>query len=68
MTDKAQISFKCKKCGEKLSWSDDAIDSTLIICKKCGQRFGTYADLRHTAVEATKSKLESMLKDAIKRR
>jgi DNA-directed RNA polymerase subunit RPC12/RpoP len=68
MSGKAQISFKCKKCGEKLSWSDNVTDSTLIVCKKCGKRFGTYADLRHTAVEATKSKLESIMKGAIKRR
>jgi len=68
MNKKVQVSFNCKKCGEKLSWSDDAIDSTKISCQKCGEHFGTYADLRHTAVEATKSKVASILKDKIKGR
>jgi transcription elongation factor Elf1 len=63
-----EVSFKCKKCGEKLSWLDNITDSTVLICKKCGQRFGTYADLRHTAMEAAKSKLEAIMKGPFKRR
>jgi len=68
MTDTIPVSFNCKNCGAKLSWRDDATDSTKIACEQCGIHFGTYADLRHTAVEAVKSKAESMMKDVFKRR
>jgi hypothetical protein len=67
-TDKASVSFNCKQCGTKLTWSDDAVDSTSIDCKNCGFHFGTYADLRHTAMEALKSRVGSMMEDAFKRR
>jgi DNA-directed RNA polymerase subunit RPC12/RpoP len=68
MNDKIEVSFSCKKCGTKLSWSDDAVDSTEILCKNCGERFGTYADLRATAVENVRAKAVSAIKDALKRR
>lgn len=67
-TTKVPVSFACKACGEKLTWSDDAVDTTEIFCKECGKRFGTYADLRNTAIEAVKDRVESMFKDAIKRK
>jgi DNA-directed RNA polymerase subunit RPC12/RpoP len=65
---KVPVSFSCKECGTKLSWEDDSVDSTVIACKQCGKVFGTYADLRHTAVEGVKSRVESMIKDALKLR
>jgi transcription elongation factor Elf1 len=68
MTEKIPVSFRCKSCGTKLTWSDDAVDSTEITCKNCGTRFGTYADLRHTAVETVKEKVTALFKDAFKRR
>lgn len=68
MSQTVPISFTCKACGTKLTWSNDAIDSTVISCKKCGKVFGAYADLRHTAVDALKSKVDSTLKDIFKRR
>lgn len=68
MTDKAQVSFKCGNCGTKIVWSDDAIDSTEIFCANCGERAGTYGDLRDAAMEAAKAKVESILKDAFKNR
>jgi DNA-directed RNA polymerase subunit RPC12/RpoP len=68
MNDKVTVSFTCERCGEKLSWSGDAIDSTEISCKKCGKHFGTYADLRRTALKTTKAKFDSILKDVFKRR
>lgn len=62
------VSFYCKVCGAKLEWEDDSVDSTEIACKKCGNVFGTYADLRETALEAVRAKAESAIKDALKRR
>ncbi len=40
MTDKIPVSFNCKKCGTKLTWSDSATDSTKIACPKCGMSTG----------------------------
>jgi hypothetical protein len=65
-TTKIPVSFRCKRCDAKLTWSEDAIDSTDLFCQ-CGQYFGTYADLKHTALEGVRSKVESMLKDTFER-
>lgn len=67
MTTEVPVSFNCKGCGEKLTWSDDAVDSTNLSCKKCGKYFGTYADLRHTATEAVREKAVSAIRDVLKR-
>lgn len=67
-TDKVQVSFSCKSCGAKLEWPDNAIDSTEIKCQNCGVRFGTYRDLRDTALEAVRDKAEVIVKDAFKSR
>lgn len=56
------VSFYCKDCGTKLSWDDNSIDSDVIACKKCGKVFGTYADLKETAIEGLKSRIESIFK------
>lgn len=62
------VSFRCKKCGTKLTWSDDAVDATELSCENCGTYFGTYADLRYTAMEAVKAKIPSIVKEALKLR
>jgi DNA-directed RNA polymerase subunit RPC12/RpoP len=67
-SDSVSVSFNCKGCGAKLSWPDDAIDSTEISCSNCGKYFGTYRDLRDAAMDATKAKVESMIKDVLKGR
>lgn len=66
-TTNIPVSFNCKRCGTKLTWSDDAVDETELSCKNCGHYFGTYADLKHTAVEGVKARVKSILKDALKR-
>ena len=65
--DQIPVSFNCKDCGAKLEWSDDAIDTTEIRCKNCGKYFGTYRDLRDTALKAVRDKAEAIIKDALKR-
>lgn len=67
MADKISISFARKRCGTKLAWRDDASDFTEIKCKKCGTRFGTYRDLRDTALKAARDKAHSIIKDALKK-
>ena len=65
--DKIDVSFNCRKCGEKISWTDAVDDSTEIACVGCGERIGTYGELRETAVNAAKERVDSMLKDVFKR-
>ncbi|TAM86664.1 MAG: hypothetical protein EPN41_09450 [Candidimonas sp.] len=67
-SDKVTVSFSCKGCGTRLSWLDDAIDSTKISCSNCGKYFGTYLDLRNAAMDATKAEIESRMEDILKRR
>lgn len=67
MTEEIPVSFNCKKCGTKLGWPDDAIDSTEIKCQNCGMVFGTYRDLRDTALEAVRERAVGIIKDAFKR-
>lgn len=62
----AQVSFTCT-CGARLSWPDDAIDSTEIVCTNCGKRIGTYADLRDAAKRAAGREVASALKDEIRK-
>ena len=64
--DTVQVSFTCKCCGTKLEWPDDAVDSTKIACKNCGEDFGTYGDLRNRAVEATKAHVHGLFEAAMK--
>jgi len=68
MTDTVSVSFKCEKCGAKIVWPDDIIDSTEVFCANCGESAGTYSDLRDTAMSATRDRVSAMLKDAFKRR
>lgn len=64
---KVQVSFDCESCGQRLSWDDSALDCTKIFCKKCGKYFGTYADLRRKAIDDTRAKVVSKIKDVLKR-
>jgi DNA-directed RNA polymerase subunit RPC12/RpoP len=66
--DEISISFRCKKCGTALSWPDDIADSTEVLCPGCGESAGTYANLKETATEAAREKVETMLKGMFKRR
>jgi DNA-directed RNA polymerase subunit RPC12/RpoP len=66
MTDTVSVSFRCTNCGTKAEWPDDAVDSTKITCKNCGADHGTYGDLRHKAIEATKAHVAGLVKDAFK--
>lgn len=61
------VSFECKRCGTKLSWRDDTGDAEVVSCSKCGASVGTYGELKKTAVDEAKKKIDGMLKDAFKR-
>jgi DNA-directed RNA polymerase subunit RPC12/RpoP len=66
MSEKASISFRCKRCGTKIGWPEDAVDSTKITCKNCGAEIGTYGNLRHASIEAVR--VTDIFKNAFKRR
>lgn len=59
---------RCGKCGEQLSWDDNITDTVRIICQKCGNDVGTYAELKNDASDAIRTRLESLMEDASKRR
>lgn len=65
--DQISVSFECKRCGTKLSWRDDIGDFEMVACSKCGASVGTYGELKKTAVDGAKKKIEGMLKGAFKR-
>ncbi|VWB73772.1 ECs_2282 family putative zinc-binding protein [Burkholderia lata] len=62
------ISFQCRTCGTQLSWSDDIKDDDEIRCSGCGAAAGTYGELKETATNAAKEKLNEMIGDIFKRR
>jgi transcription elongation factor Elf1 len=66
--DTIPVSFNCKQCGARITWSDDAVDSTAISCSNCGFHFGTYRDLRDTAIDAVRQRVEGLFRDTFKRR
>jgi hypothetical protein len=65
--DHISISFACKNCGTKLSWPEDAADSLEIACSGCGAKAGTYGELKKTAVDAAKEKVNAMLDEALRK-
>ncbi|MGC2944200.1 ECs_2282 family putative zinc-binding protein [Burkholderia ambifaria] len=65
---KISISFKCKTCLSKLSWPDDIKDDDEVRCAGCGASAGTYAELKETAIDAAKKKLNETIGDLVKRR
>ncbi len=57
------VSFRCDDCGAILEWPDDAIDSTIITCKKCGLLAGTYGDIRREAERAVQARFDRLFND-----
>lgn len=62
------ISFECKTCHTKLSWPDDIKDGDEVRCSGCGASAGTYGELKETAIDAAKGKLNEMIGDLFKLR
>ncbi|WP_124700358.1 hypothetical protein [Burkholderia cenocepacia] len=49
-------------------WSADIKDSDEVRCSGCGASAGTYGELKETAIDAAKGKLNEMIGDLLKRR
>lgn len=67
MADSIQVQFRCPDCNTRISWPDDAVESTKIVCQKCGTEFGTYGDLCNRARDAVIDRVKSIFTDALKR-
>lgn len=68
MADTIPVSVKCGNCGGRLTWPANIAGSTHVICQKCGNDAGTYAELKNDATEAVRAQLERRMNDALKRR
>lgn len=63
------VSPRCGRCGSALSWDDATVtDDTVISCPNCGERIGTYGDLKDAAAEAAANRVNEMLRDIFKTR
>jgi hypothetical protein len=65
MTDTITVIGTCR-CGERVSWDDEASDDARLVCKRCGADLGTLGAFRAKAVEAAKEKVRKMIKDALR--
>jgi hypothetical protein len=66
-TDSLKVTFECKKCGGTvLELPDDYTDDSVAKCKACGQKFGTYREIKAKAMEAAKSEVRTKFKEAFK--
>lgn len=66
--DQVSISFECTRCGTKLSWQDDTVDSDVISCSKCGMQAGTFGELKSAGIDALAKKVEKDIANIFKRR
>ena len=62
------VSVKCEICRTPLEWPDNAVESTVISCTKCGNVAGTYGDIVSDAERAAREAIEKALQDIIDRR
>ena len=64
--DKITFSFKCKKCGEPLTWDDKLPDSAVVECGKCGAKVATLGQMKAEAMKRAKVEVGRMVTDVFK--
>lgn len=64
----ASASFRCARCDARLSWPEEATDETPITCHECGEKIGTYGDLRDQAVRAVGDRVRDTITKTVKGR
>ena len=66
--DRINITFECKECGGTvLTTPDDEITAESVMsCKACGQRFGTYGEIEAQARKAALDQAQGALRDIFK--
>lgn len=60
------IKFNCRKCGNLITWDDEAGDSTVVACDGCGTEMGTLGDLKKVAMDAADKKAREVIDDRLK--
>jgi len=66
MSDTVTLNFSCPRCNGEVTWPEDAINETPIVCKTCDIQYGTHAELKALAMSKAKAHAEKMVKDAFK--
>ena len=67
-TTKISVTGNCGICQERVTWTDDATEQTVLVCKKCGATLGTYGDFKRKAIEKIRRRVVDSFKKAFKRR
>ena len=67
MTDQISVSATCGKCGGSLQTErSDPADEDIVRCDACDIDICTYGEFKQRAMDAAKSEVTSMFKDAFK--
>ena len=67
--DKLDVTFDCYKCGPTvLVLPDEATDDSIATCKSCGVALGRFGDIKAKAMDAAKSHVTNVIKNAFKGR
>ena len=61
-----RITFKCNRCGHPLQVDKNAMpkDDDIVVCRGCGQSFGTYAEVKKGIVALGKREVERLIDSA----
>lgn len=68
MSDTITFNFSCPRCGEAITWPEDSVNETPIICKACDVTYGTYAEMKARAMETAKAEVSKMFRKTFKGR
>jgi hypothetical protein len=66
MSDTITLNFSCPRCSGAITWPEDAINETPIVCKPCDVQYGTYGELKALANSKAEDHVGEMVKDAFK--
>lgn len=66
--DQITVNLECPKCKVAPHVDDESDDGSMVYCPECGNKFGTFGDVKAKALDAAKSKAQDMLRAAFKGR
>jgi hypothetical protein len=52
-----RLTFKCTDCGHPVEVEGVPAESDLVICRICGRKFGTLAEVKNAMIELGKAEL-----------
>jgi DNA-directed RNA polymerase subunit N (RpoN/RPB10) len=67
MEMKIPVEIRCGSCGQKsLEASGDTLtDDSVVTCTSCGQKVGTWGNVKQHALEASADQIKKRLADAL---